>query len=170
MIGSTSLSSRVLYDLFLLGVAISLITVSLQLWHLKTWEPQPDAISKPKVNAVPSSLPSSDPPPAKPSIEPVWLIATISSGKAQARRNLIRKTWQKLYTQGNPLITTRFVVASPGYSWLRKIEAENQTHGDLVLLQVSSELPGFAESSLLSRIDCPLNTDLFVALMNSFGS
>ena len=67
-----------------------------------------------------------------------WLIATISPALAQRRRNMIRTTWQTLYT-GPPPATFRFVIANPGEEWLPLLRHEYDTYGDLVMLEHLTE-------------------------------
>ncbi|KAJ3119446.1 hypothetical protein HK100_000319 [Physocladia obscura] len=70
------------------------------------------------------------------SLNPSWLIATISyyGPKAAKRRQIIRETWQKLYA--TPDITCRFILAKANDpdTQLDYILFENETFGDLVVL------------------------------------
>lgn len=63
---------------------------------------------------------------------PTWLLATISPYSSQRRRNIIRATWQSLYA--NPDFQTRFVIANPPPLWHPLIKHENDTYGDLIVL------------------------------------
>lgn len=69
--------------------------------------------------------------------QPTWLIATISAYTSQRRRNIIRATWQTLYQ--NPAFTTRFVIAKPSPLWRALIQHENDTYGDLIVLDHLTE-------------------------------
>ena len=64
--------------------------------------------------------------------QPTWLLATISAYFSQRRRNIIRATWQTLYA--NPAFDTRFVIAQPLPLWQPLIKHENDTYGDLIVL------------------------------------
>ena len=66
-----------------------------------------------------------------------WLIATISPALAQRRRNMIRTTWQALYS--GPSITTKFILANPGQQWMPLLQHENDTYGDLIMLDYLHE-------------------------------
>ncbi len=65
--------------------------------------------------------------------QPTWLLATISAYFSQRRRNIIRATWQTLYH--NPAFDTRFVIAKPSPLWQPLISHENDTYGDLIVLE-----------------------------------
>lgn len=87
---------------------------------------------------IPSPFARCPPPPQKqrplsPKHEPTWLIATISAYSSQRRRNIIRATWQSLYP--NPAFSTRFVIAKPSALWHPLIKHENDTYGDLIILE-----------------------------------
>jgi len=69
----------------------------------------------------------------KPSVHPIWLIATFSPASGFQRRMMIRDTWQKLY-RNDSIFTSRFVISNPGDLWAPFIEAENATYGDLIML------------------------------------
>lgn len=73
------------------------------------------------------------PPQEPPQQQPTWLLATISAYFSQRRRNIIRATWQTLYP--NPAFDTRFVIAKPPPPWQPLIKHENDTYGDLILLE-----------------------------------
>lgn len=68
---------------------------------------------------------------------PTWLLATISAYFSQRRRNIIRATWQTLYA--NPTVDTRFVIARPSPLWQPLIKHENDTYGDLIVLEELEE-------------------------------
>ena len=68
---------------------------------------------------------------------PTWLLATISAYFSQRRRNVIRATWQTLYA--NPAFDTRFVIAKPPPLWHPLIKHENDTYGDLIVLEELEE-------------------------------
>ena len=69
--------------------------------------------------------------------QPTWLLATISAYFSQRRRNIIRATWQTLYA--NPAFDTRFVIAKPSPLWQPLIRHENDTYGDLIVLEELEE-------------------------------
>lgn len=69
--------------------------------------------------------------------QPIWLLATISAYFSQPRRNIIRATWQTLYP--NPAFETRFVIAKPSPLWQPLIKHENDTYGDLIVLEQLEE-------------------------------
>ena len=98
----------------------------------------------------PQSEPPS-PPPAQPQQhqhqqdqQPTWLLATISAYPSQRRRNIIRATWQSLYP--NPAFDTRFVLAQPSALWQPLIQHENDTYGDLIVLEGLEESAEVANS------------------------
>lgn len=62
----------------------------------------------------------------------LWLIATIIPYYGEERRNIMRETWQKFYKRYN--YTTRFVLARPSLEYAPKIKQENETYGDLIVL------------------------------------
>jgi hypothetical protein len=66
-----------------------------------------------------------------------WLVATISPALAQRRRNMIRTTWQALYT--GPPATFRFVIANPGEEWFPVLLDEQDKYGDLIMLDHLTE-------------------------------
>ena len=84
--------------------------------------------------------------------QPRWLIATISPALSQRRRNIIRTTWQSLYT--GPPADFRFILANPGIEWYDVITAENNTHGDLIMLDHLTE--GKALGMMTKEIDFAL--------------
>ena len=146
MLGLRYFSRRVIRSSLLLGFLVFIITFHSQLWSFKQpepeSEPEPEFLSAPirsSENAIPDA-----PPPQKPSTAPVWLIATITDAKAQAQRKIIRSTWQALYRDLQ--VETRFVIAEPGYSMLQKVEKENKTYGDIVVLHVRLLLTLFIPS------------------------
>ena len=61
-----------------------------------------------------------------------WLGAVICSAWDIKRRMLIRFTWMKLYK--NVPMDQRFVVSNPGPQWTQIIAMENQTYGDMIVL------------------------------------
>ena len=61
-----------------------------------------------------------------------WLGAVICSPWDIKRRMLIRFTWMRLY-QAVPM-DQRFVVSNPGPQWTQIIVMENQTYGDMIVL------------------------------------
>lgn len=65
--------------------------------------------------------------------QPTWLLATSSAFPSQRRRNIIRATWHSLYQ--NPAFDKRFVIANPDPLWLPLIKHENDTYGDLIVLE-----------------------------------
>ena len=69
--------------------------------------------------------------------QPTWLLATISAYFSQRRRNIIRATWQTLYA--NPAFDTRFVIAKPSRLWQPLIKHENDTFGDMIVLEELEE-------------------------------
>lgn len=68
-----------------------------------------------------------------PTQQPIWLIATMSPAQAIQRRAIIRATWQALYSN-DTVFRSVFFLARPPPGWEPVIEAENCTHGDLVVL------------------------------------
>ncbi|KAF1990571.1 glycosyltransferase family 31 protein [Aulographum hederae CBS 113979] len=69
------------------------------------------------------------------SISPPWLIAVMSAAHLQQRRNIIRATWQSMYADPTRF-TTRFVLAEPSAKeWWMLLKAENETYGDLIVLE-----------------------------------
>ncbi|KAF6233553.1 hypothetical protein HO173_008110 [Letharia columbiana] len=64
--------------------------------------------------------------------QPTWLLATMSAYFSQQRRNVIRATWQTLYP--NPAFETCFFIAKPPPLWQSLIKQENDTYGDLIML------------------------------------
>ena len=75
--------------------------------------------------------------PQKQQQQPTWLLATISAYFSQRRRNIIRATWQTLYP--NPAFDTRFVISKPSPLWQPLISHENDTYGDLIVLEELEE-------------------------------
>ena len=69
--------------------------------------------------------------------QPTWLLATSSAYFSQRRRNIIRATWQTLYP--NPAFDTRFLIAKPSPLWQSLISHENDTYGDLIVLEELEE-------------------------------
>lgn len=63
---------------------------------------------------------------------------------SQQRRNIIRATWQALYS--NPTFETRFFIAKPAPLWEALIKYENDTHGDLIVLEDLEEIPRIAKT------------------------
>lgn len=61
-----------------------------------------------------------------------WLAAVICSAFDAERRMLIRSTWMHLYR--DVPFDGRFVVSNPGPQWKDMLRAENQTFGDLIVL------------------------------------
>ena len=76
------------------------------------------------------------------SSQPQWLIATMCAAKSQARRNIIRQTWQTLYK--DPLYTTRFVLSGYDDIWDPLIQKENETYGDIIKLKNLDPRPSTA--------------------------
>ncbi|CAF9938658.1 hypothetical protein IMSHALPRED_001041 [Imshaugia aleurites] len=76
--------------------------------------------------------------------DPPWLLATISAYTSQRRRNIIRATWQTLYA--DPAFDTRFVIAQPSPLWLPLIKHENDTYGDLIVLDQLNESAAVANT------------------------
>ena len=74
--------------------------------------------------------------------QPQWLIATMCAAQSQARRNIIRQTWQTLYR--NPQYTTRFVLSGYDDIWDPLIQKENETHGDIITLKNLDPRPSMA--------------------------
>lgn len=61
-----------------------------------------------------------------------WLAAVISGASEVERRKLIRETWWSTFK--DVPFHGRFVVANPGTAWWDTIRTENQTHGDIFVL------------------------------------
>lgn len=61
-----------------------------------------------------------------------WLAAVICAAQDVERRMLIRTTWMRLF-QHVPF-DARFVVSNPGPGWNETIRFENQTFGDMIVL------------------------------------
>ena len=76
--------------------------------------------------------------------QPTWLLATSSAYFSQRRRNIIRATWQTLYA--NPAFDTRFLIAKPSPLWQSLISHENDTYGDLIVLEELEESPEVANT------------------------
>lgn len=70
----------------------------------------------------------------KPEGNPPWLIGTSISVHAFQRRQLIRGTWQRLYNDPTRW-TTRFFMSNATELLRPLIQAENETYGDLVMLE-----------------------------------
>lgn len=82
--------------------------------------------------------------------EPRWLIATMSAATSQRRRNIIRATIGKAYS--NPSFTLRFVISNPGDIWLPVIEHENKTFGDMIVLSHLEETGHLANT--IKSVEC----------------
>ena len=67
---------------------------------------------------------------------PSWLIWTSSAVHLRQRREIIRSTWQTLYK--DVPFEARFVVGNPGPEWLPLLEQENETYGDMIMLESAS--------------------------------
>ena len=76
--------------------------------------------------------------------QPTWLLATVSAYFSQRRRNIIRATWQTLYR--NPAFDTRFIIAKPSPLWQPLIKHENDTYGDLIILEDLEESASIANT------------------------
>jgi beta-1,3-galactosyltransferase 1 len=61
-----------------------------------------------------------------------WLAAVICAAQDVERRMLIRMTWMRMF-QHVPF-DARFVVSNPGPDWNETLRFENQTFGDLIVL------------------------------------
>ena len=84
------------------------------------------------------------------SSQPQWLIATMCAAKSQARRNIIRQTWQTLYQ--NPLYKTRFVLSGYEDIWDPLIQKENDTYGDIITLKNLDPRPSMANMIKASEL------------------
>ena len=81
--------------------------------------------------------------PSDPAIEvPSWLIWTSSAANLRQRREIIRSTWQTLFR--SVPFDARFVIGTPGEEWLPIIKQENDTYGDIIMLQSDSDDKEFA--------------------------
>lgn len=79
-----------------------------------------------------------------------WLIATMSAAKSQRRRNIIRATMGRAYS--NPSFTLRFVISNPGDTWLPVIQHENKTFGDIIMLSHLEETHHLANT--IKSVEC----------------
>ncbi|CAI0652851.1 unnamed protein product [Colletotrichum noveboracense] len=61
-----------------------------------------------------------------------WLAAVISTASDVERRMLIRSTWMRLYE--DVPFDGRFVVSNPGLRWMEVVSRENNTFGDMIVL------------------------------------
>lgn len=61
-----------------------------------------------------------------------WLVAVISGAYEVEQRRLIRSTWWNTFR--DVPFHGRFVVSNPGTKWLDTIRHENQTYGDMIVL------------------------------------
>ncbi|KAF5484624.1 hypothetical protein CGCS363_v014482 [Colletotrichum siamense] len=61
-----------------------------------------------------------------------WLAAVISTASDVERRMLIRSTWMRLYE--DVPFDGRFVVSNPGPQWMEVVSRENNTFGDMIVL------------------------------------
>uniref|UniRef100_L2FZY6 Hexosyltransferase n=2 Tax=Colletotrichum fructicola (strain Nara gc5) TaxID=1213859 RepID=L2FZY6_COLFN len=61
-----------------------------------------------------------------------WLAAVISTASDVERRMLIRSTWMRLYE--DVPFDGRFVVSNPGPRWMKVVSRENNTFGDMIVL------------------------------------
>ncbi|KAI8255738.1 putative beta-1,3-N-acetylgalactosaminyltransferase 2 [Colletotrichum sp. SAR 10_98] len=61
-----------------------------------------------------------------------WLAAVISTASDVERRMLIRSTWMRLYEDVS--FDGRFVVSNPGPRWMEVVSRENNTFGDMIVL------------------------------------
>jgi hypothetical protein len=62
-----------------------------------------------------------------------WLVVVNTTPADLQRRMIMRATWQSLYRDVVPM-DTRFFMANPGERWARSVAFENETYGDLVVL------------------------------------
>ncbi|KAH7324132.1 hypothetical protein B0I35DRAFT_423599 [Stachybotrys elegans] len=62
-----------------------------------------------------------------------WLGAVICSAWDVKRRMMIRYTWMKLYK--DVPMDQRFVISNPGPQWTQIVQMENQTYGDMIVLE-----------------------------------
>ena len=67
-----------------------------------------------------------------------WLIATISETSHLQRRQIIRSSWQRLF-RNERVFETRFVLGKPDALWAPYIQHENETYGDLIVLDHEHE-------------------------------
>ena len=104
-----------------------------QLLHQRPQHPdqQPDHVSHPEQQQQQEE-------------QPTWLLATISAYSSQRRRNIIRATWQTLYA--SPAFSTRFVIAMPSPLWQPLIKHENDTYGDLIVMESLDETAEIANT------------------------
>jgi hypothetical protein len=78
-------------------------------------------------------------------IKPVWYLGTMTAFHQSQRRSIIRATWQKLITPDIRLkIRMRFILSQPDSIWQSTIALEQETFGDLVIL----DLPETYESAV----------------------
>lgn len=83
-------------------------------------------------------------------VKPQWLIATMSAATSQRRRNIIRATMGKAYS--NPSFTLRFVISNPSDVWLPVIKHENETYGDIIMLSHLEETSHVANT--IKSVEC----------------
>ncbi|EEY19669.1 predicted protein [Verticillium alfalfae VaMs.102] len=92
------------------------------------------------VEGSPPSLYPLEPFPDSPMIDAVdddrpprpWLAVVICAAEEMERRMIIRSSWMRMY--GDLPVDTRFVVSNPGPDWTAAVSSENQTFGDMIVL------------------------------------
>jgi len=79
-----------------------------------------------------------------PTKEPTWLIWTSSAAHLRQRREIIRSTWQALYR--SVPFEALFVIGTPSEEWLPVIKQENDTYGDMIMLESPGDDGEFART------------------------
>lgn len=74
-----------------------------------------------------------------------WLILTISAASHLQRRQIIRSTWQRKFKK-SVKFDARFVISNPDPLWQEIIEAEQETYGDLLILDHENETHKWANT------------------------
>ncbi|MDI1492497.1 MAG: hypothetical protein OHK93_003711 [Ramalina farinacea] len=81
--------------------------------------------------------------PQKSAIEaPSWLVWTSSAAHLRQRREIIRSTWQTLYRKAE--FKPYFVIGTPSVEWLPVIKQENETYGDMIMIEGHADDKEFA--------------------------
>jgi hypothetical protein len=76
---------------------------------------------------------------------PPWLILTISAASHLQRRQIIRSTWLRTFSDPS-IFTARFVISDPGPLWRPFVQQENDTYGDIIMLPHEHETHWWANS------------------------
>ena len=68
---------------------------------------------------------------------PTWFILVSSSAHLRQRRDIIRSTWQTYYR--NVTFDARFVMGTPPDPWKEVVRRENDTFGDIIVLDSAED-------------------------------